>query len=308
MRRRDAARSAGFTVVELLVAMAVGGVVLGLTVGLVLSSRDVFYLDTARVSVNENLRSAATVIGADARQAGERLPAAFPAVIVTKGAGGGPDTLRLRRNLLDVTLPLCRSLRAGSAASAVFVSKRGNGGEAVNPDCRDDTTDLGLDAWERERVERGGVLDVYLWDPLARRGEFFRYGGVDASDQHLRRVGGRWTFDYDAAQFPPPMLFVLEERAYTLDRNANRLTVAVNDAPASPFAPNITDFRATAYTRDGTAGATAVPGDFPTSTLDWKALAFVRVEFDGRAARGNRRADRRLSYDFTPRNVFSADN
>src|SRR6185436_13790805 len=83
----------GYTLIELLITLAVTGFVLAGTLTVVLSSRAIFAKDRGRVAVVRNLRDALEVVGVDIRQSGERLPNDFYAIQIINGAAGAPDTL-----------------------------------------------------------------------------------------------------------------------------------------------------------------------------------------------------------------------
>ena len=112
MTSRPSTRSSasGFTLVELLVALSVVLVITAGALSLSLSSRDLYLADNARTTLNQSLRAATELLSTDLRQAGERLPDDFPAIIIENGDAGAPDQLALRRNLIDAVLPLCGSV------------------------------------------------------------------------------------------------------------------------------------------------------------------------------------------------------
>ena len=95
----------GYTLIELLVALAVASALLGATLAVAMSSRESYTTDQNRTRTNQNLRAALDLVGIEIRQSGERLPSDFPALEIVDGAEGAPDRLILRRNLLDEVLP-----------------------------------------------------------------------------------------------------------------------------------------------------------------------------------------------------------
>ncbi len=95
-------RRGGFTLVEILVALGIASLLLGVILSTTLGHRRLYVLDQNRTAANQNLRAALDILVADLRQAGERLPLDFPAVEVRNGT-----ELVLRRNLFDVVLSLC---------------------------------------------------------------------------------------------------------------------------------------------------------------------------------------------------------
>src|SRR5262245_33903747 len=103
-----------------MVALLVASTIAGATLTIALSSRGLFETDQHRTTVNQNLRAGMDLVGVDVRQSGERMPFDFPAVEIVNGASGAPDTLNLRRNLLDYVLPVCKDINSTSSGDVVF--------------------------------------------------------------------------------------------------------------------------------------------------------------------------------------------
>ena len=158
LRRYTPSCDRGFTLVELLVANLLGVIVVGMTISVVLQNRDLYQHDITRTRLNQNLRSALDVIGINAREAGENLPAGFPAVEVIDGP---PDELILRRNLIDEVLKLCQPITAGSGPGPAYFSAVGS-----EPGCSYADQTANYDAWRQERLDRGGVVSAYIYDPV----------------------------------------------------------------------------------------------------------------------------------------------
>ena len=92
------------TLMEFMVAIGLSALIALMIVSVALANRNIYQRDIVRTRVNQNVRAALELIGAEVRQAGERLPASFPAIQLTDGGTTTPDTLILRRNLLDDAL------------------------------------------------------------------------------------------------------------------------------------------------------------------------------------------------------------
>src|SRR5210317_2077271 len=112
--------SKGFTLPELMVAMAITSFVAGMALTLALSSHDTIETDQNRTEINQNLRSGMDLLGINVRQAGERLPEDVPAIQVVNGDDGAPDEILLRKNMMDHVLPVCKDINAGSAADTIY--------------------------------------------------------------------------------------------------------------------------------------------------------------------------------------------
>lgn len=282
---------AGFTLVELLLALVLGTLILGISLRLVLSERTVYRLDQQRTGANQGARAALDLLGADIRQAGERLPMDLSPVVVR------PGLLITRRNLLDAVLALCDNINAGSSQDVVFVARR-NPPQGTPPQCYPtdgdgDGWDDRLEAFMNYRQNAGGEVTLYIYNPATRQGEFFAYDREDQSRFHIHRARGRWTYDYRQDQ--QPRIYALEERRYTLQ--GDRLVLYLNGDTSNPQAlvAGVTGFTVQALTP---SGPQAQFGDGVGNPRD---LQGVRLEVQIRS--GNLR--RTLSAQYFPRNIFS---
>src|SRR5262245_36038760 len=101
--------ASGFSLLEMLVAMSVVLLVAAAAMSMAQSSRRLYNSDGARVAVDQNLGIGMNMLGIDVRQAGERVQADLPAIEIVDGVSG-PDTLIIRRSLLDAVLPVCKTI------------------------------------------------------------------------------------------------------------------------------------------------------------------------------------------------------
>lgn len=67
-------RKKGFTLVEILVALGIAGLLLGIVLSTTLGHRRLYVLDQNRTAANQNLRAALDILVADLRQAGRGFP------------------------------------------------------------------------------------------------------------------------------------------------------------------------------------------------------------------------------------------
>lgn len=298
---RSLSRStAGFTLIELLIASAIGLVIVGLALTLILGTRTLYTKDVARVSVDDNLRAGLDIINADVRQAGERLPSTIAAIQVLKGVSGGPDTLVVRRNLIDNVLNVCQLVSNGSSANLQVTAATG---ASTNTVCTPATTDLS--AWQSYRTAQGGTVRAYLYDPSVRQGEFFDYSAENLSLGTITRKSGGWARNYDPVN--QPVVYLLEERSYQFDPTSGDLTVTVgNVLPALHVIAGIVDFRVKAYLLTTAGMFTPVTTDFGTNATDnWKSLGYIDVSLTGRQTQNNATVTRTLNEQPVPRNVLS---
>lgn len=292
-------RTAGFTLVELLVAMALGGVLIAALLSVVSSSQRLYAVDTARGSVNQDVSVALTAITNDVRELGEQMNSDFPALQVT-----GPALSRvvtIRRNLLDVVLPVCKDIKAGSNTDVVFISK--NGGGSTSAACQSTSMAEGFQKWIDYRVSHGGSVNIYIYDPVTKLGENMIYDAEDNSGQHIHKTGVKWLNDYPSVN--NPRVYILEQHAYSL--SGTTLFLADGTGAPQAYLPNVVSFEVTPYIFDTSNAAIALTGDFPPTGNNWKDLTSLQIRLTGNARAGITTVQRSFTSTFTPRNVFSAD-
>jgi len=302
--------SAGFTLVELLVAAAIALALLGLAFGLVISNRRVYHLDRARTAVNQNLRAALDLIGADIRQAGERLPASFPAVLVVDG--GSKDELALRKNLLDEVLPVCKDVNGNQ--DVVFINAPGSSPPS-NPACvKVDDNGNGWDdrheAWRDYRCRQDGVpgcqgnerevARVYIYDPVDDKGEWFTYDADDMSQFKVHKQStAHWTHNYDADHHP--RLYLLQERRYRLTGDVLELVLNGDATHPLKLVDRIQRFEVTVKLQGEATPRTSFEAGDP-----WTRIEAVNVELEAEEGYGRGKSVvRALSGRYFPRNVLS---
>jgi type IV pilus assembly protein PilW len=288
---------------ELLVALAVTSAVTAATLAIALSSRGVLETDEQRTTINQNLRSGMDLVGVDIRQAGERLPGDMPAIEINDGGSGASDTLILRRNLLDYSLPLCKDITGGTSADAVFVAKKKVTGK-IPPGCApvgDDDSDGwpdNMQMWRDYRIANGGIVQVFIYDPIKESGEFFLYDAEDNSTFHLHKYNvDHWQSDYNVAN--GSRIYIMEQLEFRLNGEVLQSVVNMNNASALNLVNHITDFQARAFLNDGSVQTAFGPSD------EWTELRCVEVTLTGGTDFRNRSMDRTLTARFFPRNILS---
>ncbi len=282
--------SRGFTLLEVMVAISVGLLALGMAGSAMLSARKLYRSDMLRMRVNQNLRGALDVIRMNTQIAGENLNNSFPAVIIKDGADGASDELSLRRNLLDEVLKLCAPLTAGSTARAVFAGGSG-------PGCSRQDNSRNFGVWRDYRLDQGGAVQAYIFNASNREGEFFEYVNEgDSSGQYwIQRGSGTWAHDYDSEG---SAIYLLEEWHFKLQDGALQLLIN-DDSGAANIAAHITDFQVQALLPDGSRN------DEFDASQDWTLLEGVRVSISGSGSLGSGSIHRSMSASFFPRNVLS---
>lgn len=310
MRLRPSSLSSakGMTLVELLLALAVGVIVLGLAFSITLSNRRLYQLDQSRTALNQNLRTAMDMIGADVRQAGERMPQDFTPVEVIDA--GSSDTLVLRRSLLDVVLPICETINSGSNEDNINVARKVNPPNAActfddsNGNGRDD----GIDRWNEFRCNQDGVaacqgnsqetLRAYVYNPATRQGEWIVYDAEDNSGVKIHKANAeRWLYTYRVDD--NPRIYVLEERLYRLQGGFLQLVINGDTANPHNVIDRVTAFSVRALMQDGTWRTAMGPSD------PWTTIASLEVGLTGRTQFSGRDLERSLTSHFMPRNILS---
>lgn len=302
-RRSIRASSDGFSILELLVALAIVSIVGAAALNLALSARGIFEQDQQRTAINQNLRSGIDLLGIDVRQAGERMPGNAPAIEIVNGTSSAPDELMLRRNILDYVLPVCKNINSGTARDQAFVAlKKGGGtvppGCSPVPDSDGDGWPDNLGAWRNYRLSHGGSVLAYIYNPVTKLGEFFTYDAEDKSTFHIHRANGApWTYDYPMGQ--QPSIYILEQKRFLMSGDV--LQYVLNEDSAHPYnlVNHLENFQVRALLDDGTA-LTTMP-----STADWTRLQSVEVKLVGSATFSGRTLRRTLMSRFFPRNILS---
>jgi len=284
----------------MLVALVVAGVVLGSAMTIALSSRNMMTIDEERTRLNQSLRGSLDLLGIDIRQGGERLPRDFPAIEIVDGASGGPDTLILRRNLLDEVLPLCETLEEAVVQENVRVADDGEDSpQGCSPvdDDDGDTFPNNIDVWRDYRIAAGGQAPAFVYNPVARVGEWFLFDDDGESILELHKGNDDpWQTTYDLDQ--QARVYMLEERRYELDGDLLQFTLNANDAPIHVSA-YLTDFQVRAMMADGSSQTALGPGE------DWTQLRSIEISVEARIDSGEESMTRRLTARFFPRNILS---
>lgn len=316
-------RGKGFSLVELLAASLVGASVIGVAGSLIFFNRNLYLKDSSRTQVNQNLRASVDLIGFDARQAGERLPADFPAVILNQaGNPAGPDNLIINRALVDVVLNVCDDVNSGSSSS---ISLAVVPEDLLNTRCLPDSVkDAEIATWENYRTSNGNVVNAYIYDPVTQVGEFFDYDGVTTSstEYSLSRDGGSWTNSYPVVN--NPRVYLLEQRTFFLTNlspnppdcfadtagTPDVLTLVINgDCTNQRFGltDNIDDFQAQVCFQSGANCVDSLT--FATSAnaaTGWTDISSIDVSVTGSTNfAAGRETSRTVESRFFPRNVLS---
>lgn len=236
----------GLTLLELLVTVVVSSVILGVSLGLIVTQRRQYINQQATTDVNQTIQSSMDLIGIDVRQAGEKvgLGLGLPIIRIINGGGTVPDKLELQRKLLTQDLTVCDPV-AGNPAS-IQVVDNADAGSQVGCRFTDGPPANGLpdnlEEWRTYRCQLSAAKPAclappgdckqaapaslndecswaYIFNPNTGDEEFFLYSGEaqegPAADQRYRlNKSGATSF---TKNYPiGSKLYILEKRLYAL--------------------------------------------------------------------------------------------
>lgn len=309
--------SEGLTLIEILVALAVSGLILTLVLGITNSSRALYEADQVRTAVNQNLRTAMDLIGSDVRVAGQGMVGSTLNAILVSG-----DELIIRTAPVDLTpLQVCEDVNGNQ--NLLRVTRPGGGGGGGPPglpanctlDGNNDADGNGiLDAFEEwiafRQSQPNGEVRAALIDDTGNPPEFFTYDREDGSTRQLHKLNPpgcgsacNWSRTYDLDD--NPTLFMLEERRYRFDSATGRLQLVVSDQDPIDLINNVTDFQVAVIMPDGTRIE-----DFGDDAGErWTNIANVEISITGAATRRGADAptERTLTSNFYARNIRSRE-
>lgn len=306
--RRD-----GFTLLEILVTLAVMGIIMGMLIPTIMAAREVVRSDQLQTTVNQNVRGGADLIGSDIRIAGERFPSEtslqlLPIEIVP-GGDGGPDEVILRRNLWGGSLSICEPNFQGSQQAVRVVRNTGwlnSPTGQQHPECGQPTNDEGwpVNLWDvralADTLGTDGELRGYVFDPAAGVGEFISFEVRDNADntgQIHRTETDNLSHNYQLAN--RPWISIMSERRYRVRDNAMELVIDGNEDDALRTSADITDLQAQFVFNDGSLSET-----MPTDKL-WRDIAALEITISGITRLGPEEVEQTLTSRYFPRNVLS---
>jgi type IV pilus assembly protein PilW len=288
----------------MMIALTITMIVVAAAWSLTMHVRNLYLMDQARTTLNQNLRGGMEVMAADIRQAGERLPTdplnpnnILPLTIIN-GTSGASDEVIMRRNILDAVLPVCMDIHGGSNQDNVKIADSGPHpapGCSPVPDLNGDGWPDNLEEWRNYRLNNGGSVRIYVYDPVTGDGEFVTYDAEDGSQFKIHKTHGAWQHDYPDNH--NPRVYMLEERRYF--RNGNRLRLQLNGSVNYDVTTDVTDFQAQALMNDGSVLNSVSTG------VNWLDVEAIRITLDGQTTVGKESYSGSLSMQLFPRNILS---
>lgn len=290
----------GMTLLELLVAATLTMIVLGMTIGTTIQTQQLFARDSGRVRLNQNLRTSLDLLGIEIRQAGERLPANFPAIEVIDGEDGASDELIVRRHLIDEVLTICTNIAAGHSSNTIYLS-------STNPDaapaCVYGGQAVSLAAYAEHRSTNGGTVQLYIYNPDTKLGEYIDHvGEVDSSSTMGLSISSKTFANNYTAQ--TAAIYILRESHYRISPNpgeADILHLVQNndEENAENVMFSIRRFDIRVELTDGTFAS-----EFDASAL-WSTIQSIEISLGGEETVRDAVIDNTVRSRFYPRNVLS---
>jgi len=284
----------GFGMIELVVVMFLGMMMLAASVQVAMSSQKLYQQDLVRTRLNQNLRSALDIVGIDARQAGENLTAAFPAVEVING-GAGPDELIIRRNLVDEVLNVCAPLAQNSSSSSIQFSDI----NSVEAACIPANQTQSYNSWQAYRTSNGNRVEAYVFDTSTKIGQFVTYSteATVSGDYFLTLTQpATWSTTYSVGS---AAVYVLEEWHYRVNNNYLQVIVNRDVANAMNVVWGITDLQAVVHMQDGTTKTSFTVAD------SWALISNIEVTLTGEEEGWGNDYTRTAAARYVPRNILS---
>lgn len=286
-------RKAGFTLMELMVSSGIALVMLAVSMSVVTAQRFIYKRNSVDTRLNQNLKGAMELIGSQLREAGENLSGSFPAFEIIDGASGAPDTLIIRRNLLDEVLNVCTTIAANSTTTTINVAVPGGTSGCIFSDQLHSHT-----SWNSYRTSKGGTVKGYAYDIVNKVGEFFDFVGVtnNGTTLALTRSSGTWSRAYTVGS---ASLYVLEEWRFRM--TGDQLELLQNGDTASPLKImyGLENFQVRVKKQDGTT-----VNSF-SNTAGWSDTEYVEVQLNGIDSFQKQARRAEMIAKFMPRNILS---
>ena len=225
--------SKGISLVELLLAMLVAGIIIQLAYLGFSWNRQLYLNDQVRNEANQNLITAFSIVGSDIKQAGAGLDASFPAVLISPYPtnAGTPNLnsptfptfnseITLRRLVLGSQPRTCKNnattppTTISGSPTEIFVLNSAS----LVAGC-DNTENINI--LKNYRQQNGGSVRIFIYPSTNGSGEFLNYTGENfypnssstTSTSTSLIVNGTLTGTYNISS---AKIMLIEERKYRL--------------------------------------------------------------------------------------------
>lgn len=335
----------GLTLLELLVTVVISSIILGVSLGLIVTQRRQYINQQATTDVNQTVQSAMDLIGVDVRQTGGKvgLGLGLPIIRIINGGGTAPDTLVLQSKLLTQDLTVCDKVN-GNPVSIRVVDKSAVGCTFTDGGSPPNGVPDNVEEWRAYRCQISATKPAciappgdckqttptssndecswaYIFNPDTGDGEFFLYSGEaqegSAANQRYRinkSVATSITKKYPVGS----KLYILEERRYALgatDAKGDRIlelslvdrdtNTVFNNAPLQ-IVNRLRDFQVKGIDETGAEMDAFNVNDPPKFPYeDWTALKAIKVSVSVEKAGADAPIVQTLTSQFFPRNSLS---
>ena len=244
--------NSGYTLIEALTSVMIGGIVLGASLGGFLSIKELMFGDRVKTDINQRLRTVFSTIGPDIQQTGEGLISNpnLPAVVVAQQTLPGPITtseISIRKADLIGSLTLCTDLTNGTTNPVNVIDDPATPPTpAPPPGCEVTDSDNNgwpdnIEIWQGKKTENGGTIKAFIFDSTTGNYEFFDYineqtrlagstmtpsAGNTPDEVNLTTNSHIWQNTYLAGS---SVIYLLEERKYEVNNNTLQLVVNGTD-------------------------------------------------------------------------------
>ena len=315
--RIPATHTHGLTLVELLIAAGVAGIVMALILPIVLGNRRVVQNDQLRTGVNQTLRATNDILAADLRITGERFGIGLGiSPIELRVNADGNSELVVRRNLVDA-LPVCAKVSGNQ--TIIQVAEWGSTLFA-QCDVTGTTTDTGGHEWpetmyaHKELLDAaGGMSSAFIFDPVSGIGQWFPMSMdgttvpqpdvvqcVPTGEDENECVWDPGA-DYSPGTGTGPYAYIaqIEESTYRV-RDGILEKVDTGSGRILRIASGVNRFRVTAtfaggVTRDAVSG----------TATDWRDIRSLDLDMAVTLDEGRTQVERELQTSLFPRNLLS---
>jgi type IV pilus assembly protein PilW len=280
-----------------MVAITISGLIAGMVASATLTNRNLYQNDLGRTRVNQNLKSALSIVGGEIRQAGERFPASFPAVLITDGGGSASDELIVRRNLVNQVVVGCDSKIAGVTYSGTALSRT----SATTAVCTAPNQSGNYTAWSSYAASQSGQVPIYIFNQTTRNGEFLKLlstvGSVSGGIQYINFTPKLFTYGYtqEATSY-----YIMSQWRIRLLNGVLQIIINEDQSSIQNVIAGISSFQVEAVMQDGTTKSALVNGD------NWTLLSALRITITGSETMpGGKQEVRTVMGEFFPRNILS---
>lgn len=303
MRRRPAPEpsrtrlgAAGFTLVELLVALGLTGIIGMAATSFLLNQVDAFGRRSEMFIVHQNARAALNRLSSDIRLAGRGLnhyDLEVPDLIVPNDGSVSVNVYT------DSTISLLSIPDPASPNSALVMDPDVANNGAIG------STSVAADSGQDLSVLTNGSR-IILFNPNSGKSQVLGVTGVQADT--IRFVNDTLVFNFPATGTTPSQILILNQVAYRVSNGTGIpfLERRVDNGPWVRYIEGIREIRFAYFDINDNPFGAATPY-MPTTAAQRRAIRWLRVTVVSEALRAGRRGTRptiTLTTDAAPRNMF----